>query len=42
MAEAKSDKGGKPAKADKAPAKADKAAAKGGKAEVAAESKAAK
>jgi large subunit ribosomal protein L5 len=42
MAEAKSDKGGKPAKADKAPAKADKVPAKGGKAEVAAESKAAK
>ncbi len=46
MAEAKSDKGGKPAKADKAaPAKAekaDKAAAKGGKAEAAADPKAAK
>jgi len=42
MAEAKSDKGAKPAKADKAPAKADKAAAKGGKAEAAADSKAAK
>ncbi len=43
MAEAKSDKGGKPAKADKAaaPAKADKAAAKGGKAGAGAESKAA-
>jgi large subunit ribosomal protein L5 len=42
MAEAKSDKGGKPAKADKAaPAKAGKAAAKGGKAEAGAESKAA-
>jgi large subunit ribosomal protein L5 len=42
MAEAKSDKGGKPAKVDKAaPAKADKAAAKGGKAGAGAESKAA-
>jgi large subunit ribosomal protein L5 len=38
MAEAKSDKGGKPAKADKA----DKAPAKGGKAEAAADPKAAK
>jgi len=40
MAEAKSDKGGKPAKADKPAAKAEKPAAKGGKADAAAEAKA--
>jgi len=39
MADSKTEKGGKPAKGDKAPAKGDKGAAKGGKPEAAADAK---